>query len=334
MRNQSSPRVLIVGASSDRHSGGDMLRTHVLRGFAEVLGAEAAAQCPLEAGVQAIGLFRPDLVLCAGSCAPDTCYYGPLRDLCDRRGIGLAFWLHNDPYEFDYGYKAVEVADWLFSNDRWASRHHAHPRVRHLPLAGCPETHLRPWREAKDHDVFIHGMAFDNRLRMVQDLRPFLDGLRCAILGEDWPEDLHQAENRRLDPVQLMDRYSASWLTLNVGGDLHSANARFQLAPSTPGPRTFEAALAGTVQFSFADGLEILDYFEADEEIILFDGPGDFAEQATALLADPERARRMAEAARARALREHTYAHRAATLLAHCGFECPRTSGPPRWASE
>jgi spore maturation protein CgeB len=317
------PRVLIVGASPDILNNNAVLRANVLRGFAELLGPEAAAQCPLEAGIQSIGLFRPDLVVCFGSCMPDICYYGPIRDLCDHLGIGLAFWLHDDPYEFDCGHRAAEVADWLFSNDRWATRHHAHPRVYHLPLAGCPEVHQRPWQEVKNHDVFFCGVAFDNRQQMLRDLQSLFGSIRCQILGADWPKDIHLAENRRLGCAQLMDHYAASWLTLNIGRSLQLANVRFQLAPSTPGPRTFEAALAGTVQLYFADSLEILDYFEADEEIVLFDDPESCAKQVAALLADPERARRIAEAARAKALREHTYAHRAASLLAYCGFDIP-----------
>lgn len=323
--HHEGPRVVIVGASPDRINRNAVMRTYVRRGFASLLGDEAVSECPLEAGVETVRRLYPDLVVCFGSCMPDVADYGPLRDICDRLGVGVAFWLHDDPYEFDFGYRAAEVADWLFSNDRWATRHHAHPRVYHLPMAGCPKTHLRDWREEKDSDVFFCGVAFSNRVQIIRDLEPFLKSVRSRILGADWPANIDIVENRRLSNSEMADGYAGSLVTLNLGRNLHLANMRFQLDPSTPGPRTFEAALAGTVQMYFADSLEIIDYFEPDDEILLFDGPENFISQLEALLDDPKRAKQIAEAARARAMRDHTYAKRAHELLRCCGFFHNRT---------
>jgi spore maturation protein CgeB len=118
-----------------------------------------------------------------------------------------------------------------------------------------------------------------------------------------------------LSNAHWSDFCATSWITLNIGRTLHLANSRYQLDASTPGPRTFEAALAGTVQIAFVDGLAISDFFEPGREVLLFDDPQDFTSQLDALLADPERCRDLAEAARQRALRDHTYAARCRTLL-------------------
>lgn len=61
-------------------------------------------------------------------------------------------------------------------------------------------------------------------------------------------------------------------------------------------------------------GLEPL--LREDHEIVLFDTPGHALEQASSLLADPARADRIASAAHARTMREHTWTARAATMLA------------------
>jgi spore maturation protein CgeB len=315
-----STDVVVVGASPDRINRNAVMRRFVREGFAQVLGATRVLECALERCVDVVTRTRPRLVLCFGSCMPDVSDYGPLRDCCDRVGAGLAFWLHDDPYEFDFGYRAANVADWLFSNDRWATMHYDHPRAFFLPMAASERMHWRTWRSDKQRDVFFCGVGFPNRVRLLTDLAPALNDLRCEVFGAEWPGSLPMARNERLTNDQVADACAASWMTLNMGRSLHLANRRFQLDPSTPGPRTFEAAMAGTVQLCFVEGLEITDFFTADEEILLFDDPAGFRMQVERLLDEPERARAVAQAAQARALRDHTYASRAREMLSRCGW--------------
>ncbi len=318
--SRKAHQILIVGASPDRINRNSVLRTFVRQGFSSLLGENIVFDCPLESSVESVRRLRPKLVICFGSCMPDIAEYGPLRDICDQVGADIAFWLHDDPYEFDYGYKAVEVADWLFVNDKWATRHYMHPHVYHLPMAGCPKTYLRSLGTEKKFDVFFCGVAFLNRQQIVRDIEPFLKNMRCQILGDGWPDNIKFAQNRRLSSTEMADCYAASLVTLNLGRDLHLANMRFQLDPSTPGPRTFEAALAGSVQMFFADSLEIIDYFEPDKEILLFDSPESFIYQLKKLQTYPQKAEQIAKAAQERALQDHTYEKRAAKLLSLCGF--------------
>jgi spore maturation protein CgeB len=317
----SSIKVLITGASPDRINTNATLRSYVYAGFASVIGGEQVANCPLETSVEFVSRFRPDLIVCFGSCMPDESEYGPLRDICDRTGTVIAFWLHDDPYEFDYSFKAEEVADWIFSNDRWSTLHYQHPKVYHLPMAACPNTHRRTWTATKENDVFFCGVGFSNRTLLVRDLEKKLESVRTCIMGTEWPEDMLFTKNERLSNTKLSNAYATSWVTLNMGRNLHLANTRYQLAPSTPGPRTFEAAMAGTVQFYFAESFEITDYFQAESEIVLFNDVGDFTDQLDRLLDEPEWAESIAKSAQKRALKEHTYAHRSIELLNICGFE-------------
>ncbi len=316
MNDRSTHVALIVGASPDRINHNTVMRSFVREGLDEVLGSGAAADCGLESAVSRVLQLRPALVLVFGSCMPDVCDYGPLRDACDRTGAMLVFWLHDDPYEFDFGFRATEVADWVFSNDRWAAMHHNHPRVRFLPLGASPRAHVRAWRSEKTADVFFCGVGFPNRVALLSDLAPVLESQRTRIQGAEWPSILTLARNERLSNAEWSDACAGSWVTLNMGRTLHLANRRYQLDAATPGPRTFEAALAGTVQMAFVDGLSISDFFEPGREVLLFDDPQDFATQLEELLADPSRCHAIAESARARALRDHTYAARCRQLLA------------------
>jgi len=194
-------------------------------------------------------------------------------------------------------------------------------------MAASGKAHARPWRDDKTRDVFFCGVAFANRIAIVRDLAPRLARCRSEILGTDWPAELPFAHNRRLANAELADACAASTVTLSLGRNLHFANRRYQLDPSTPGPRTFEAAMAGTVQLHFADSLEITDYFADGEGVLLFDDPSSFAAQLDSLLADPGYARRIAEAGQARAMRDHTYARRAEVILQRCGMAVGTNAG-------
>lgn len=307
--------ILVSGSFPDRLNTNAGLRGAVVRGLQECLPAGAVRECRFELAAEHVAAVRPDVLLLVGSCYLDVLRYDELRVACKRSGTLLAFWLHDDPYEFDAHYRVAEVADIIFTSDRWAARHYAHPRVYHLPLAADPAVHRRPADGRRYLDLFFCGMAFPNRVNLLRDLAPRLARRNVSVHGEGWPEDLKFCRNQRLPAAQVADLSAASLLTLNVGRHLDLANRRFQLPASTPGPRTFEAAMAGAVQLVFVESLEILDYFEPDEEVLLFDNPADAVRLLEELRRDHRRAARIGGAAQRRALAEHTYAHRARQLL-------------------
>ena len=76
--------------------------------------------------------------------------------------------------------------------------------------------------------------------------------------------------------------------------------------------------MAGTVQFYFADSLEIEDYFIPEQEILLFDDPKTFGMQLERVFDDSVFAKNIAIAAQERALRDHTYEKRCRQLLQTC----------------
>ncbi len=80
--------------------------------------------------------------------------------------------------------------------------------------------------------------------------------------------------------------------------------------PPEPAP----TAAVGTPQLSDAK-TDIARHFVPDREIVTFTNVAELRERARALLADETLRRSIAAAARARALREHTWAHRLQELL-------------------
>jgi spore maturation protein CgeB len=315
-----STDVLVIGASPDELNINASQREFVARAFSAILGSARVQSTSLELAPDAVAKFAPNLALVFGSCYPDVCDYAALKQAAENAGAHLAFWLHDDPYEFDCQFKVTELADTIFTNDSWALEHYRFDRVFHLPMAACPHAHYRDLKRypQKPLDLFFAGAAFPNRIRMLRSLEATLTRYQCCIRGSLWPEDLPICVNEWIPNVELPEYFARSLVVLNLGRDFDLANERFHLPASTPGPRTFEAALAGCVQLYFVTGLEIENYFEPDKEILLFDDPREVPEIIDSLLGDPDRALAIATAAQKRALRDHTYAARARRILQTC----------------
>ncbi|KND55043.1 hypothetical protein BPUN_3400 [Candidatus Paraburkholderia kirkii] len=303
------------------------------RGFESLGAASAVRTCSLEVAEQTARDFRPDLILVFGSCMPSVSYYLGLKMAALDLGTCMAFWLHDDPYEFDVAGKIVPLADIIFSNDRWTVTHYEHPRVYHLPLAADRQAHFRTPATTKSRDVFFCGVGFPNRIVLLRDCQPVLSGLKVVVAGSEWPSDISFASNARIPNAELPDWCASSLVTLNLGRRFNLANSRFNLDASTPGPRTFEAAAAGTVQCMFVEGLEIQDYYDVQaDEILLFDSPRELRRHVEMLRDDPQRAMSIALAAQGRTSRDHTYENRAARIVEIVASE-RLVSGSPLGAS-
>jgi spore maturation protein CgeB len=331
--DQGRIQVLVAGASPESADGGATRRLDVVEGFAEVLGASAVATCRYEQAARHIERLRPELVFVIGSCLEDRCDYARIRKTCDAANSQLAFWLENDPHEFDASVKMCALADFIFSNDRFASAHYAHPRAFHLPPAASARRFGQlspvPWKD-RTSDVFFCGTAFPNRTALVADLAVSLGRKQTKICGTGWDEPkLSFCRDQRIDASDLPAAYAQARVVLAMSRTGSSANKRCLLDPSTPGASLFEAAMAGCCQLLFADSLEMLDYFDRGREILLFDGTSDFAAQLERLLSNGELASSIGSAARRRALADHTYAARARRVL-ECTGLAPSATPRPR----
>ncbi|KVS08897.1 glycosyltransferase [Burkholderia multivorans] len=311
-----STKVLICGASPDSINSNATLRNYVANGFKGLTNISCVNVCSLESAAAIARIISPDLIIVFGSCMPSVSYYLELKQAALDAESCVAFWLHDDPYEFDYSQKIVPLADVVFSNDRWAATHYDHPHVHHLPLAADPDAHFCTLSSIKSRDVFFCGVGFPNRVQLLRDCANSLIGLKTEVLGAEWPSDLAFATNRRVRNSDLPKFYSTSLVTLNIGRRLDLGNERFKLDASTPGPRTFEAGAAGTVQCMFVEGLEIDDYYsEQNGEILLFDSPTELRQHLDMLRDDPSLASAIASAAQQKTLTEHTYRNRALAIL-------------------
>lgn len=307
--------VLICGEAPLESEANASIRGSIQDGWIDTLSRARVFAVSLDSAVAAIETLRPDLLLCTGSYLPETAYFGEATRAAREAGAVAVFWATEDPYEKDASYRIEPHFDAVFTCDRWTQRFYDHPRVFHLPLAGCPRRHHVPIDDEAERpiDLLFCGVAFANRREIMARLMPGLSGLRLCVIGPGWSAFGAGFSDQRVDKARLIELYTQSKIVLNLGRSLNFENSRHQIAASTPGSRTFETAMAGALQFFHEDTLEIRDYFEADE-MPGFSGLHDFMRLRDRFLS-PEPRGATAARAQKRALAEHTYALRARQMI-------------------
>ena len=180
-------------------------------------------------------------------------------------------------------------------------------RLAHLALAVNPDRYPD------------HGLPFDQRRRDLVFAGDHTAERRAAILafrdlgghvsarGPHAPCGLRVWRRRRLDAAKLARLYGRHFAVFNLlqpPNTVHGLNLR-----------AFEAPAAGALA-TYPEVPDLPGAFEPDEEVVVYrDLPG-LKEKIDQLQRDPARAAAIAAAGRARVLREHTFAHRAARILA------------------
>ena len=316
------PSIIVTGLSPDRRNTNSRIRSAV---------AEGAEECGLFASVEQKAIevmtagndIAGDIVFAIGGGAEDTVQFEQLHRKAKAAGATVVFWTHEDPYEFDLNHRLVEYCDWFFTNERSALPYYESPRTGWLPL-GADRRFARemvPFRN-REIDLFFCGYGYPLRLHILERIvAGSAQNFNLAIFGPNLAGTLGKfASERRLSIAEMAETAAHARLTLNIGRDLDIANNRFNIIPETPGPRTFDVALAGAAQIMFDDGVDIDHFYERGTEILMFDNAGDIAEHIKAIQEDPGLGDRIARAAKERTESEHMYAHRVAKMMEAIGY--------------
>ena len=269
--------------------------------------------------------FVPDLVLCLAQAPLNRMALRQLR----KDGIPTAMWFVEDfrlftywkafaPY---YDLFAVIQKDPFFGELRGIGQENA----LYLPLAALPSFHrpleLTPgeMREFGSELSFL-GAGYPNRRKAFTQLQ--LQGLK--IWGTEWEDEPRlapylQRQGRRISSEDAVRIFNATAVNLNLHSSIHTD----QLVSKGDfvNPRTFEVASCGA--FQLVDERALLPELFSRDEMAVFGSLEDLKERIAHFSAHPEERRRMADCARERVLKEHTYKHRMQTLLAFAEERLP-----------
>jgi spore maturation protein CgeB len=260
--------------------------------------------------------LRPDLLIVSGSnwyLLPDT-----LREI--KRRVGCRVVLNEQHLQVLRWYQAaaLEVYDHVFTQDSALVPLLRVSPARQVSLLGpaCDPLEHRPVAlEARDRldlgsDLAYVGWGYPNRLRLFEELLDF----DVKLWGMGWDASPALAGRFRREPVHGLKKtkiYNAARIVVNL------QSTWYQIDGVTCRP--FEVAACGG--FCLSEPKKDLSlFFTPGEEMVTFEGQDDLRDKARYYLAHEDERLEIAARARARALREHTYEHRARQVLAALGM--------------
>lgn len=289
--------------------------------FAELLSLDTVARLADD---------PPDLVLAIAQ-APLTA--GVLAHVRKKKFL-TAMWFVENYRHLTYWRQAASSYDYWFVIQRGecleSFRRAGAPQVHYLPMAVDPQVYApcsltEADRREYGADVSFVGAGYQNRRVLLP--RWLSSEWTFKLWGNEWEGaaelvSVLQRGGARIDTETCRKVFNASTINLN----LHSYNGP-SLDPQADfvNPRTFELAACGA--FQLTDERTLLPELFSEQEIVRFGSPDEVPQLIRRWLHDREARGAVAEAARRRALTQHTYRHRMEDLLAVIGLRQPDRIG-------
>lgn len=268
-----------------------------------------------------------------GSKAPSQ----PLRELvdhCRAFAIPTVFWNKEDPPHFEDFLDTAKLFDQVFTTDVTLLPRYreelGHDHVAVLPFAAQSAVHnpIRPQHGHQERDVAFAGMYFAHKFPERREQMEYLLGgaldasgrmdtgleIFSRFLGDDeryqFPGELGDRVVGSLSYERMLTAYKAYKVFLNVNSVTTS--------PSMCARRIFEITASGTPVVS-APSPAIGEFFTADE-VPQVTSREEAAHTVRALARSRELRDRTVHLAQRRIWHEHTYTHRARTVLEAAGM--------------
>jgi spore maturation protein CgeB len=240
------------------------------------------------------------LVFKGASLAP-----ADVAELRGRFGGRWVNWFPDDPHQLELSTRLAPAYDCFFTHDSSSLPRYRTAGARaHYLAFGCDPEYLRP---LSPDDRWKAPLVFvGSRDGVREPILRHLADLGFVAWGPGWPRGPLYGED-----------YVRALAGAAVGVNVHQQfgdrgdPARYGTGANM---RVFELAAVGTPQLSDAK-VDVARHFTPDREIVLYRSVAELKDRARALLADDALRRRLADAARERAVREHTWRHRMEELL-------------------
>lgn len=179
-------------------------------------------------------------------------------------------------------------------------------KLRILPLAANPEKYrcARIRASTRIPSLAFAGNCTPSRNEIFSDYRRI--GGTLETFGPHSAPWWRPWRNRRLSSQELRGIYAKYLVSLNVlqeGNTVHGLNLR-----------AFEIPCAGGLG-TYPDVPQLADCFIPGEEVLVYRSLEELKDLVAEMVADPERAQAVSEAGHRRVMAEHTFAHRAATII-------------------
>ena len=190
--------ILVSSGTSDTVNTNQRLRLRVAHGFEEL--GYYSETTSIEELPEQLELKDFDFLLITGSIADSSVNLSDITRLAKSKGVVTAFWLHDDPYEFDFHWRLDSLGCPVFSNEPNCIPYYPkHYYAQSLALAASSlddfeiSNTINPEPEV---DLAFCGVAFPQRISILRQLSEA--GFSIACWGDGWPDDLIGTVNCRL----------------------------------------------------------------------------------------------------------------------------------------
>jgi spore maturation protein CgeB len=245
-----------------------------------------------------------------------------------KENIATAYWFVENWRHFPYWKETAPYYDCFFHLqpgefdtmlDEIGCTVHPHLQTACNPAAHKPVTHGEHEQEKFQCDLSFAGAGYYNRNQFFQGLTDY----DFKIWGVDWQASRLQPllcdDGERFTPEKFAKIVAGSKINLN----LHSSTSHPGVDPNSDAinPRVFETAACGGFQLCDASrGLE--NFFDPASELPTYRSLEELRALLDHYLSHDDERRTIAQAARERVLRDHTYAVRARQMLDHVLEHC------------
>lgn len=238
-------------------------------------------------------------------------------------GVITVLWFVEDYVRFTYWKHVAQYYDFVFTIQKGDCideiKKAGAGYVSYLPVACDPSIHkkislTKEEQERWGSPISFVGAGYHNR----QQFFASMCELPFKIWGTEWPtckpfDQMVQEEGRRLTPAEYIKIFNASKININ----LHSSTEKDGVDPDGDfvNPRTVE--LASSEAFQLVDKRSLLsEMFEDGKEVVTFTSRDDLLQKIDYYLHHEDERQKIIQNAKARALKDHTYANRVKEILA------------------
>ncbi|OXM17110.1 CgeB family protein [Paenibacillus herberti] len=294
--------------------------------------AEVVYSCDPAGMQQQAAELRPDLVLVMNGLHVFPANHIPQITAIREMGIRTAIWFADDPYFTRETSQLVTHYDHIFTHELETIplyRQLGAANVHYLPLGANPAMfQAKPVGLEYRSDVCFVGQGFWNRIDILNEVLPALEGRRVVIAGDLW-ERLRSFNRyspwirRGYMPVEeTVNFYNGAKIVLNIhrttipGQDNHNDAG---LRGASINPRTYEISACGTLQMTDMRD-DLVRYYTPGRDLATFRTASQLISKIRYYLNHEDERRAIAIRGMLRTLREHTFTARVGSLLDQLGL--------------
>lgn len=243
-----------------------------------------------------------------------------------KQQIKTAVWFTEDPYFMDRTQVLSQYYDFVFTIDTAALefyKNNGHSNAYQFPLATEPQVFRPKQVEAKYRsDICIVGFPYPDRIQLIQFLFQNT-AYKIKVVGK-WSNPLFRfRSNPKLmihegwvAPSVVANFYNGAKIVLNTHRpfNLKQNQNKLGIIGKSINNRTFDIAACSSFQLiEFKEDLP--NHFIEDEEIVSFNNNQELVQKIDYYIKTEEERQRIADNARNRVLKEHTFEHRLEKML-------------------